>query len=449
MIAAGALACAGSSGPGYRALEDRLAEQEAAAPQAAADRPFAGHPTLERAPLVAEVLRRNPSLAAARSAWRAALARYPQETALEDPMVGYSIGPRTIGSSTVMQEAHRFEVSQAIPFPGKLALRGAAALAEAEAAAEDYEAARVQLAAMASLLYDEAWLLDRAAAINGEHLALVRELREIAVARYESGEAEQQDPLRAEVEEAMLLHREVEIETGRRVVRQQIAALLHLRDGASLPPLPDELAPASVEEPDAAADEALPERPELRAAEARVRARESAEALARRERLPDLRLMGSYDRSWNETDMRPMVGVELNVPLQWARREAAIDEAQATLEQARHERARMEDDVAVEVATARERLAEARHLLALTRDRTLPAARDQLTAARIGFETGRVMFSDVIEAERLLRDAELGAEQALADASRRAAELAAALGRVPGAAAPSPAPDAAHEAHHE
>jgi cobalt-zinc-cadmium efflux system outer membrane protein len=439
--------CFGAGGAEVRRQSRALdALETAAAP--AASRPFTGVAALERAALVEEVLRRNPSIAAARHAWRAALARHPQETALEDPTVGYAIGPRTIGSRNVMQEAHRFEVSQAFPFPGKLALRGAAALAEAEAAGHDHEAVRLRLATMASLLYDDWWWLARAAEINREHLALLRELREIATARYESGTGEQQDPLRAELEETALLHRQVELETARRVTGWQIAALLHERDAGFLPP-PAPFVPAAADAQDASLDAALAERPELRAAAARVQARESAEALARREWLPDFRLTGGYDRSWDETDMRPMVGLEWNVPLQVSRRRAAEEEARAELSQARAEREQLVADAAAEVATARERLAEAHHLLGLSRDRMLPAARDQLGAARIAFETGRVGLADVIEAERMLRDAELGAEQALADVSRRGAELRAALGRMPGLDPTAPAPAADPGGSHE
>jgi outer membrane protein TolC len=438
--------CFGAGAAEVRRIARELDAQEAA--PAPAERPFAGAAALERAALVEEVLRRNPSVAAARFAWRAALARHPQETALEDPMVGYGLAPRTIGSQNVMQEAHRFELGQAFPFPGKLALRGASALAEAEAAGHDYRAVRLRLATAASLLYDDWWLLARAAEINRQHLALVRELREIAVARYESGTAEQQDPLRAELEETALLHREVELSTARRAAGWQIAALLHERDAGFLPP-PAPFLPAEAGDEPVASGDALAERPELRAAEARVRARESAEALARREWLPDFRVTAGYDRGWNETDMRPMVGLELNLPIQAARRRAAADQARAELAMARSERERLAADAVAEIETARERLAEARHLLALTRDRMVPAARDQLAAARIGFETGRLGFAELIETERMLRDAELSAQQALADTSRRGAELAAALGRIPGLDAAAPASSAPHGGPHD
>jgi outer membrane protein TolC len=422
--------CFGAGGAEVRRQARELDALHAAPPPA--ERPFAGVATLERSALVEEVLRRNPTIAAARYAWRAALARYPQETALEDPTFAYGLGPRTFTSSEAPQIGQRFELSQAFPFPGKRALRGAAALGEAEAAAHDYQAVRLRLAAIASSLYDDYWLVARAEQVNHEHLALVRELREIATARYESGSAEQQDPLRAEVEEAELLHREVALAAARRVTVQQLALLLHRPGGSELPAPPAELAPATVDDPAAGADPPAAERPELRAAEARIRAREAGEDLARREYFPDLRVMAVYDRFWEISDLQPMLGFELNLPLQLGRRRAALDQARAELGMARSERERMQDEIATEIVTARERLAEARHLLELTRDRMLPAARDQLAAARAGYEAGRVDFSDVIEAERALRNATLANDEGLAEISRRAAELAAALGRVPG-----------------
>ena len=431
--------CLGSGAAHYRALDRELTALETdGAPLA--ERPFPGVLELERETLVAEVLRRNPSIAAARFAWRAALARYPQVTSLDDPMVGYSIAPRTFSSGTVPQEAHRFDVSQAIPFPGKLELRGAAALAEADAAGQDLAAVRLRLAALASIWFDEYWLLARSAAITDEHLALVRELREIATARYQSGLAEQQDPLRAEIEEMELLHRELEFATAQKITRQQIAALLHVRDASVLPPPPATFTPVETPaEPDF--ETALAERPELRAAGARIDAREAAEGSALREYFPDFRVIGVYDRSWQATDLRPMVGLELNVPLSLGRRRAAVDQARAELEQARRERQRIEDDVRTEVVTARERLAEARHLLELRRDRLLPAARDRVAAVRAGFEAGRSDFDDWIEAERALRDADLAIESARTEASRRAAELAAALGQMPTSATSSDHPE--------
>src|SRR5688572_1400475 len=263
----------GCAGPGASTHHEQRRAWERSAPAPAHDDPFARHPTLERGALVAAVLARNPSIAAARWAWRAALARHPQETALEDPMLAYELAPRSIGEADV-DTGQRIVLSQAFPFPGKLAIRGEVALAEAEEAASDFAAVRLRTAALASLLYDELYLAERKLAVNDVHRALLAELREVAIARYEAGAATQQDPLEAELAEAELLHRDVALRADRRIVREQLNVLLHRAPGLALPPLPPAL---DAPPPGPAAygtGSAAPERPELRAAEARVRARE-------------------------------------------------------------------------------------------------------------------------------------------------------------------------------
>jgi outer membrane protein TolC len=424
--------CAGpSQTTRHRELEEAWLR---AAPAASADDPFAGHATLDRSALVDAVLERNPTIAAARWAWRAALARHPQETSLEDPMLEYDLAPASIGSASV-DTGQRFALSQALPFPGKLALRGEIALAEAEAAARNHEAVRLRLALLASLLFDEHYLLARKLAVNDAHRALLAELREIAVVRYEAGSASQQDPLEAELAEAELLHREVELRADQRIAAERLNVLLHRAPELPLPPPPaalEILEPAGPR--DALLSRAREARPELRAADARVRAREAAVALARREYLPDFRVRGAYDTIWQESDLQPMVGVELNVPLRRARRAAALDEAEASLEAARSEGLALGDEVRLSVERALAELAEAHHALEIFRDRMLPAAKDRVASARAAFETGQSDFSTVIDAERDLRDAELGYEETVVAVSRRHAELARATGVLPGGA---------------
>jgi outer membrane protein TolC len=423
--------CAGPS------LSSRHHEQQdawgrAAPARAASDDPFAGHAVLDRQALVTAVLARNPSVDAARWAWRAALARYPQETALDDPTLEYSLAPASVGASGV-DAGQRVTLSQALPFPGKLALRGEVALAEAEAAASEFAAVRLRLATITSLLFDDYYLGHRTLEILAAHRALLVELREVATVRYETGEASQQDPLQAEVEEAHVLHDEILARTSLRIVAQQINGLLHRAQAFPIPPPPTALdAPAHVlRDREAVLARARAQRPELLASERRVRGQEAAVSLARREFLPDVRLMGTYDSFWEESELQPMLGIELNLPLRRARRHAAVEEAEASLERERSERASLEDEVSTSVVAALDRLDEAHHQFDLYRDRLLPAARDQVEAARAAFETGRSDFPALVEAERSLRRIELAAEEAITNLSRREAELSLATGVLP------------------
>jgi outer membrane protein TolC len=417
----------------YAATRERLDREPIAI--AEADVPFAAAGALHRADVVREVLARNPTLRAAGHAWRAALERYPQESSLEDPMLEYGLAPYSFSSHEV-DDAHQIGISQALPFPGKRALRGRIALAEAEATGHDLNAARLRLATMASQLYDELWLLDRSLEINAAHVGLLREFRRVALARYEAGEAEQQDPLQAEVELSHLVHRDAVLRSERRVAVQRLNALLHRSPELELPAPPRELEPVGHVSP--AGDPtrtALDASPELRAAGARVDAGDASLSLARREFFPDFAFRAMYDGFWQEEeDLRGVVGVEINLPLRLERRRAAVAESRARRDAAQSELEQVRDDVRLAAQRALTEMEEAHHVLEILREQRLPAARQRVAAARASFEAGRSSFLELVDAQRSLRDAELDVEQATAELSLRQAELARALGRTPGLA---------------
>ncbi len=393
---------------------------------------FAGVDVLERQGLVRLVLERNPSIEAARQAWRGALARYPQEKALDDPSVGYTFAPRSIGAGDA-RFGEVVGVTQRFPFPGKRGLRGMVALAEAEAAQYDYEATRLTLALMASTLFDELYAAERSLEVNEEHLSLVEELKHSAETRYAAGRASLQDPLQAEVELAHLEHQRIVLGTQRTVVVAQLNGLLRRAPQAHLPRPPSREPPPPLPSRTAAAleEEALRARPELQAASARIGGAESALSLQKREYYPDLTLGGSYNSMWGQPEHRVTVGLSINLPIQLGRRRAATEQAQAELSRRQSELEKRADEVRVHVEQARVRAIEAGHVLTLYRERLIPVANDQLAAARSGFESGQNTFLAVIEGEKNLRTVELGAEIATADAHRRAAELWRAVGRLP------------------
>ena len=425
-------ACATRQSEHYEALRARLEPGAPARPEA--DDPLAGRTELTRAGLVELVLARNPDVAAAAAAARAALERFPQETALADPMFGYATRPRSFSSSEV-DPANDFELSQAVPFPGKLALRGERALAEADAAATNVDVTRLRLAALASQLFDAYWRAERARETNAEQRALLDEAHAAALARYSSGTGALSDALGAETERAMLLHGQIELESERTILAERISTLLHRPLGQALPAPPRELEPVrSAHELDPAAllSRALEQRPELRAIAAEVRAREAEVALARREFWPDFTLRAGYEGTWQEDPLKPVVGVELNLPLQLGRRRAALAEADARLARDQSRARRLEDRVRLEVATSVERLRESQHLLELSEERLLPAARDRAAAARASFSSGRTSLLELLDAERALRAAQQSAFEARAGLSTRRAELARAVGDLPG-----------------
>jgi outer membrane protein, heavy metal efflux system len=400
---------------------------------AQADDPFRGLDQLERKALQDAVLERNQGIAAARAALEAAAARIDSAAGLPELSLRYGLAPRSIGSSAV-DAGYQVEAMQMLPARGRRGLRRDVATAEAESAAQELATLRLELTAEASQRYDDYYVLRRAWEITAEHVALLEDLFHAVTGRYAAGLASQQDPLQAEVELAHLQHDQVVLQSDAEVIRAEINALLHRDAAAALPPPPDELPLPPGEVLDLALDEArlleqaLAARPELRAAAAAIRAREAELGLARLGGRPDLGVSAGYSSMWNEAEHRVMFGGALSWPVWRKRVRAGIVEAAAGLAEAEALSLARLDETRRDVHVAAARLREAHHLVEIYRSRLLPPARDQVRAARAGFESGRNDFAALIGAARGLRSLELRYHEALAAFYRNRAALERAVG---------------------
>jgi outer membrane protein TolC len=389
---------------------------------------FSGASVLDREALLAAVAARNPDLLAARQAWEAARARAPQERALDNPMVSYELAPLSVAANDV-PFGQTLEVRQPLPWPGRRQALGAQAEAEADAALQDSRELLLALTAEASRMYDDWYLVHRALEVNDQHRGLLETFREVAAGRYSAGLAPQQDPIQAEVEAAKLLQEREDLDAERRVTQARLNSLLHRRPELPLPPPPARLPeppPLDREIPEIQ-DAAVAARPELAGLDAMIRVREAGRDLALFERKPGIELMGSYSSMWMDPEHRWMAGVSVELPLRKEKIAAARTEAETRLAAARTQRESAEMRIRAEVQEAAERYAAALRQLALHRDRLLPATRDQIRAARAGFESGG-SFLALIEAERNLRDAELREQEILTEIWRRKAALERAAG---------------------
>lgn len=390
---------------------------------------FAGVSELTAEVLVEQVLTRNPSLAQMVAAWQAASARYPQVTSLDDPMLGASLAPAAPFSDQV-NGGYRLEVSQKLPWCGKLALRGQQAQAEALAAGDNIDDMRLQLAESARAALADYYLVARALEVNEENAKLLREARDAAEARYtKSREASQQDISQADVEIGRQQERQLTLERMRLVAVARINTLLHLPPDLPLPPPPGKLALGEpLPEVQVLREAALRRRPDLAALANRLAADQAAVCLAQKEFYPDIEVMASYDAFWQEKPLRAMVGVRVNLPLRLARRDGAVAEAAAKVAERQAELARQADQVSFEVQQAHTLVQESERAVRLYEKSILKAARENVEAAGPAYASGKIPFLSLLEAQRAqvgLRDRYF---EALADYHRRRATLERAVG---------------------
>jgi len=381
---------------------------------------------------VAEVQARNPSLQAASDAWRAATERYPQVVSLDDPMFTYMITP-TNGLGADNGGGWMVQASQKIPWAGKRTLRGSVASAEANVMRGDIGDTRLRLAEAARVAFFDYYMAWRQMEVNIATQKLVKQLREIAWNKYQVNQVTQQDVLQADVELADLATRSAELTRDQQVAVARINTLLHRAAGHPLPPPPKDVPfPDGLPAVENLQEAAVSSRPDLYSQLSRIQAEEANLALACKEYYPDLNLAARYDGFMPE-NMRPQVGMDINIPIRYSRRSAAVREASDRIAQRRAEYQNLLDQVRFEVQSSFTRVAQAAEVVRLYRDKTLPAAERSLQSAQANYTTGTLDFLRLLDAERQLDNQREKYYAAIAEYHRRLAELERAVGEPVGA----------------
>ena len=379
---------------------------------------------------------RSPELAAMRFEADAASARAEQAGALDDPMLltelrdftnesrggGATLIPSKVGST-------RYVLSQSLPWWGKRDNRRAAAGASADEVRGRALATWEDLAARIKAGYAQYYRLYHSLRLNRELRDLTVRLERIARVRYASGLAPQQDAIRAQLELTAMEGELAQLDSELHGQQARLNTLLGRPVEAPLA-APQELRP--VPRIDAARhadlERHLRERNPLLGAEgARVLAAEKTRDVTYDNRRPDFRVgvgavqMGSRVAEWE-------LMFEMNIPLQQGVRRAQEGEANAMLSAARARRSQAENAALGELAHAITDLQAAQRVDELTTQSLLPQAELSFQAALAGYETGKVDFATLLEAQRQIRQYRLAQLKAQTDAQMWLAEIERAVG---------------------
>src|SRR5437867_4309526 len=178
------------------------------------------HVVTPLADLLQEAEKNNPQIEAARQGWQAAKQVPTQVSTLPDPQFTWqhlSVGsPRPFAGYTNSDFAYiGLGVTQDIPYPGKLRLKGEIAKREADVSQQQVETVRRAVLAEVKAAYFQLAYLSKTFVILESDAELLKQVEQAADARYRSGIGTQQGLLQAQVQKTKLLreitmhHREV------------------------------------------------------------------------------------------------------------------------------------------------------------------------------------------------------------------------------------------------
>ncbi|MDF1583785.1 MAG: TolC family protein [Methyloprofundus sp.] len=376
--------------------------------------------------LVSQVLTANPQLEVAQATWQASIARIDQASALEDPQLNYTMAPMTIGGQS--NYGQRIEISQKLPWLGKLDLRNATASHKAEAEQHKIAILQLQLSGSAKTLFADWYFVHQASAINQAEIILLTELRTLSMNRYSTGEASKQATLQVAVSIALLEHKAIALERERRSIRTRINTLLNQQPNHPIAEPSELMISGILPEIGALQEQALQARPELKALDAAIKAAKSNSELALKNNYPDINLNAGYNSLWDNSDKHFTVGVGVNLPLYQGKHRAEESEALALRKQAEWMRIDFIAQLKEEVQIAYDRVHESQHILGLYKDKLLPLAKETVQTAQSDYQAGKGDFLTLIDSEKNHLQTQLQVEQALTNTYKRLAELESAVG---------------------
>ncbi|MHC4947306.1 MAG: TolC family protein [Planctomycetota bacterium] len=377
----------------------------------------------------AYALRHSPELEAAFFAWRAALERRPQETALPDPRLSFGVFLEEVETRTGPQEA-RVGASQSIPWFGKLRLRGEMADEAAAVELARLEAVTLELVRRVRRAYYELYYLRGAVEITRENVALLEQFEEIALARIRVAAGSYADVVRLQVELGTLRDRLRELEDRRRPLAGRLNAAL-ARPADAPAPWPATIPDVGVEPDRAALESALrAHNPRLLALDRETARQRRASELAHLAAWPDLTFAVDYIATGSagtpvsgSGDDPVVAGVSFNVPIWREKYEAGVREALRHRLATAGRRADLANRLTADLEQALFDLRDAQRKVVLYRDELLPKARESLEASRRGYENASVVFTDLLDTERVLLELQLAGRRARADAAAALAEI--------------------------
>src|SRR5882757_8089986 len=355
--------------------------------------------------LLAEAEKNNPQIEAARQGWQAAKQVPTQVSTPPDPQFNLqhvSVGsPRPFACYTNSDFAYLgLGVSQDIPYPGKLRLKGEIAKREADVSQQQIESVRRAVFAELKGTYFQLAYLSKTLTILEEDGALLKQVEQAADARYRSGMGTQQDVLQAQLQKTKLI-REIamhHLQMGK--LEAQIKQLLN-RPQDSQDIEPSELAETALAQTYAdllAAAQA--QNPELAVSQKIIDKQSLQVDLARKNFYPDFNVQYMWQRT-DPTQFRAyyMLSFGLRVPIYRGRKQRPeLAQAEAEQLRARSEFQMQSQQVASELRSQYVIAQQTSEVLKIHREGLSPQARSEFQAGLAAYQSNKQEFQALFTA---------------------------------------------------
>lgn len=377
--------------------------------------------------IIEEAKLNNPSIQALRQNMKAREAGARAEGVLDDPMLKIEMMDLSKENpvptpGNAMQT--RYEVSQMLPYPGKLQLERQIALLEVMMSESEVQSKELETITMVKEAYYEYLLLNSSIRTLGEIKGLLSNMIRIAETKYSVGDVSQQDVIKAQVELTMLLNEVLELEAERDVVQAEIKAILNRpQDDNTLTisseTLPEERVKLDIK---GLTNKALELNPGLRVMKYEAEIKGNEAELARKNYYPDFMLGiapiqrdGRFD-AWDAM-------FQINIPVWRDKYKNQVGEGVHMADAMRSGVKAEENMIKAKVKEGVVKVETADRIRTLYETSLLPQAELSFESALKNYQSGRLDFIMLLDTERLFKKTRLDYIKAAINYYKRLASL--------------------------
>lgn len=388
------------------------------------------------AQFIADVTQANPDLDSLRKQAVAEKFRARSSGYWDDLFFG--LGPDEVPENDRRGGMLRYQISQTIPFPGRLSVRRDSAASQAQVADAGARSAEREVTVVAAQLYARAFYTQRAMETNQEQRQLLNDLLESTRARYRAGSGDHHELILAKVEVSTL-------DADRlRLLRELKSLKAKMNEMKAEPPEKAiSLEDISIaEELPSGLDAALKNQPELLGAAASLDAAQAELRGAKLSYFPDIVLQGMYMKP-RSMSMDAM-GEEVEEPAQWGAmvgfsipiffygKQANLSSAaQASKEASLAQKRSLENRLRTEWTEASAQVETAEDLVRLYKKEVIPNTELAAKTGRSAYVSRRLPLSQFIEILRAQRTQRLELTAAEIDLSMAKLRMIHLLSRAP------------------
>ncbi len=358
--------------------------------------------------MLQQALENNPAIKAAERRQAALATVSKQVSTLPDPMLGFTRWTSSVETRVGPQE-NVFSLSQRIPFPGKLGLRGKIADQDAIAAQYTLDAVRRDVTFKVKAAFADLYRIDKSLQTLDIYQDLLRDFSTVAATKYATGQGIQAQILKADVEISSIIARKLQFEKLRTGVVARLNALMNRPTQAPIMKADTiQTTPLSIDR-EQLLEKAWQARQELQARKAMISKADYAFKLAKKNYMPDFNIQATYITIPKVNDLFADSGkdplgfmVGINIPIWLGKRRAAVTQAEETRASQSLLYENLRNTVEAEITDILFQIETIEETLRLYEQGLLIQAESSLESATSAYKTGKLDFLNLLDAERML-----------------------------------------------